>query len=89
MVGLGETRDEVLQVMDDMRAAGVDFLTIGQYLRPSPQHYPVMEYVRPEQFEDYERQAKLKGFTMVASGALVRSSFHADAYFEELRAAAG
>lgn len=84
MAGLGETREEVLQVMDDMRAAGVEFLTIGQYLRPSPQHYPVMEYVTPEQFADYEKQAKRKGFTMVASGPLVRSSFHADAYFEEL-----
>ncbi|MCP5404748.1 MAG: lipoyl synthase [Pseudomonadaceae bacterium] len=84
MVGLGESRDEVLQVMDDLRAAEVDFLTIGQYLRPSAQHYPVMEYITPEQFADYERQAKLKGFTMVASGPLVRSSFHADAYFAEL-----
>jgi lipoic acid synthetase len=84
MVGLGETRDEVLQVMDDMRSAGVDFLTIGQYLRPSQQHYPVKEYVTPEQFADYEHQAKLKGFLMVASGALVRSSYHADQYFEEL-----
>jgi lipoic acid synthetase len=84
MVGLGEERDEVLQVMDDMRSAGIDFLTIGQYLRPSPQHYPVKEYVTPEQFEDYERQAKLKGFLMVASGPLVRSSYHADQYFEEL-----
>lgn len=87
MVGLGESRDEVLQVMDDLRAADVDFLTIGQYLRPSPQHYPVMEYVTPEMFADYEVQAKRKGFTMVASGPLVRSSFHADAYFEELVAA--
>lgn len=84
MVGLGESRDEVLQVMDDLRAAEVDFLTIGQYLRPSRQHYPVMEYITPEQFADYERQAKLKGFSMVASGPLVRSSFHADAYFAEL-----
>ncbi|MDD9912777.1 MAG: lipoyl synthase [Alphaproteobacteria bacterium] len=85
MVGMGESRDEVLQVMDDMRSAGVDFLTIGQYLRPSLRHYPVMEYVTPEQFEDYERQAKLKGFLMVASGPLVRSSFHADQYFAELK----
>jgi lipoic acid synthetase len=84
MVGLGESRDEVLQVMDDLRAAGVDFLTIGQYLRPSPQHYPVMDYISPELFEDYEHQAKLKGFLMVASGPLVRSSYHADTYFAEL-----
>lgn len=84
MVGLGETRDEVLQVMDDLRAADVDFLTIGQYLRPSPQHYPVMEYITPELFADYEQQAKIRGFLMVASGPLVRSSFHADQYFAEL-----
>ena len=87
MLGLGETRDEVLQVMDDLRAADVDFLTLGQYLRPSPQHYPVMEYATPELFADLEQQAKNKGFLMVASGPLVRSSFHADAYFEELVAA--
>lgn len=84
MVGLGEHRDEVLQVMDDLRAADVDFLTIGQYLRPSPQHYPVMEYITPDAFAYYEEQAKLKGFLMVASGALVRSSFHADKYYAEL-----
>jgi len=84
MVGMGESRDEVLQVMDDMRSAGVDFLTIGQYLRPSEGHYPVREYVTPEQFKDYEEQAKMKGFLLVASGALVRSSYHADRYFEEL-----
>jgi lipoic acid synthetase len=87
MVGLGEERDEVLQVMDDMRSAGVDFLTIGQYLRPSRAHYPVKEYVTPEQFKDYEDQAKMKGFLLVASGPLVRSSFHADQYFEDLVAA--
>jgi lipoic acid synthetase len=84
MLGLGETRDEVLQVMDDMRSAGVDFLTLGQYLRPSKAHYPVKEYVTPEQFKDYETQAKMKGFLLVASGPLVRSSFHADQYFEDL-----
>lgn len=84
MVGLGESRDEVLQVMDDMRSAGIDFLTIGQYLRPTPNHYPVMEWVTPEQFADYERQAKLKGFLMVSSTPLTRSSYHADKYFAEL-----
>lgn len=84
MLGMGETRDEVLQVMDDMRAAGIDFLTLGQYLRPSQAHYPVKEFITPEQFADYEKQAKMKGFLMVASGALVRSSFHADKFFEEL-----
>jgi len=86
MVGLGEHRDEVLQVMDDLRAANVDFLTIGQYLRPSPQHFPVMEYLTPDQFAYYEEQAKLRGFLMVASGPLVRSSFHADTYYAELLA---
>ncbi len=84
MVGLGESRDEILQVMDDLRAADVDFLTIGQYLRPSPQHYPIMAYITPEEFADYEQQAKIRGFLMVASGPLVRSSFHADQYFAEL-----
>tara|TARA_R110000868_G_scaffold190862_1_gene434913 strand:- start:212282 stop:213373 length:1092 start_codon:yes stop_codon:yes gene_type:complete len=84
MLGLGEERDEVLQVMDDMRSAGVEFLTLGQYLRPSQAHYPVKEYVTPEQFKDYEEQAKMKGFLLVASGPLVRSSFHADRYFEDL-----
>ena len=84
MVGLGETRDEVLQVMDDMRSAGIDFLTIGQYLRPSEKHYPVKEYVTPEQFADYEKQAENRGFLMVASGPLVRSSYHADKFFAEL-----
>ncbi len=84
MVGLGEDKDEVLQVMDDLRSAGVDFLTIGQYLRPSPQHFPIMEYVTPATFAYYEEQAKLKGFLMVASGPLVRSSFHADRYYAEL-----
>lgn len=84
MLGLGEERDEVLQVMDDMRSAGVEFLTLGQYLRPSKAHYPVKEYVTPEQFKDYEEQAKMKGFLLVASGPLVRSSFHADQYFEDL-----
>ena len=84
MVGLGETKEEVLQVMDDMRAAGVDFITIGQYLRPSADHYPVKEFVTPERFAEYERLANIKGFLLVASGPLVRSSFHADKYFADL-----
>ena len=67
MVGLGETYTEVLQVMDDMRAAGVDFMTIGQYLRPTPNHVAVKEFVTPEQFKEYERIAKIKGFLMVSS----------------------
>lgn len=86
MVGLGETYTEVLQVMDDMRAAGVDFITIGQYLRPSEGHYPVKEYVTPETFAEYERMAKIKGFLMVSSTPLTRSSYHADKFFAELRA---
>ncbi len=84
MLGLGEKKEEVLQVMDDMRSAGVDFLTLGQYLRPSKQHYPVMEYVTPDLFDFSEKQAKIKGFLMAACGPLVRSSFHADQYFEDL-----
>lgn len=85
MVGLGETRAEVLQVMNDMRAAGVDFLTIGQYLRPSEKHHPVKEYVTPEQFKEYETIAKMKGFLMVSSTPLTRSSYHADQFFAELK----
>lgn len=85
MVGLGETYSEVLQVMDDMRAAGVDFITIGQYLRPSERHAPVKEYVTPERFAEYERMAKIKGFLMVSSSPLTRSSYHADRFFAELR----
>lgn len=85
MVGLGETYSEVLQVMDDMRAAGVDFITIGQYLRPSEKHAPVKEFITPEVFADYERIAKIKGFLMVSSTPLTRSSYHADTFFAELR----
>ena len=85
MVGLGETPTEVLQVMDDMRAAGVDFITIGQYLRPSEGHYPVKEYITPDQFAEYERLAKIKGFLMVSSSPLTRSSYHADKFFADLR----
>lgn len=84
MVGLGETKNEVFQVMDDLRAAGVDFLTIGQYLRPTKEHWPVKEYITPEQFDEYERIAKAKGFLMVSSTPLTRSSYHADKFFKEL-----
>lgn len=87
MVGLGEERAEVLQVMDDLRAAEVDFLTIGQYLQPTPRHAPVRHFVTPEEFEEYRRLAKAKGFLMVAASPLTRSSYHADKDFEELRAA--
>ncbi|MDX8395227.1 MAG: lipoyl synthase [Mariprofundaceae bacterium] len=85
MLGLGEERDEVLQVLDDMREVGIDILTIGQYLRPSEKHHPVMKYWSPEEFDDLKYLAEKKGFGMVASGPLVRSSFHADEVFEALK----
>ena len=87
MVGLGEERREVLQVMDDQRSANVDFLTIGQYLRPTLRHAPVDRYVTPDEFEDYRRLALARGFLMVASSPLTRSSYHADRDFETLSAA--
>lgn len=87
MVGLGESKDEVLQVMDDLRSANVDFLTIGQYLQPTPRHAPVVEYVTPEAFDEYRRLALAKGFLMVSSTPLTRSSYHADTDFEALRKA--
>jgi lipoic acid synthetase len=87
MVGLGETRTEIVQVMDDLRAAGVEFLTIGQYLQPTPKHAAVDRYVTPEEFEDYQELATAKGFLMVAATPLTRSSYHADRDFERLRAA--
>ncbi|MCB9987542.1 MAG: lipoyl synthase [Rhodospirillales bacterium] len=87
MVGLGETIEEVGQVMDDLRAADVDFITIGQYLQPTPKHHPVMDFVTPEQFADYERMARAKGFLMVSASPLTRSSHHAGADFERLKAA--
>jgi lipoic acid synthetase len=87
MVGLGEEKREVHQVMDDMRSAGVDFLTIGQYLQPTPRHHPVERYVPPEEFESYARMARAKGFLMVVASPLTRSSYHAGADFERLRAA--
>ncbi|MEX2628592.1 MAG: lipoyl synthase [Tistlia sp.] len=87
MVGLGEGRDEVLQVMDDLRSAAVDFMTIGQYLQPSPKHHPIDRFVTPEEFKEYERRAFGKGFLMVSASPLTRSSYHADADFARLRAA--
>jgi lipoic acid synthetase len=87
MVGLGETRDEVLQVMDDMRAADVDFLTIGQYLQPTPRHHPVDRFVRPPEFAEYRQHALGKGFLMVSASPLTRSSYHAGDDFARLRAA--
>ncbi|MDE3016882.1 MAG: lipoyl synthase, partial [Pseudomonadota bacterium] len=85
MVGLGEEKDEVLQVMDDLRAAEVDFITIGQYLQPTPAHAPVDRFVTPDEFAFYERQARAKGFLMVSSSPLTRSSYHAAENFEEMR----
>ena len=78
MVGLGESKEEVLQTMDDLLEAGCKILTIGQYLQPSHKHYPVAEYVTPEQFEDYRIIGERKGFATVESGPLVRSSYHAE-----------
>jgi len=78
MVGLGETDDEILAVMRDLRTHGVDMLTIGQYLQPSAHHLPVRRYVHPDTFALYEREARAMGFTHAAVGALVRSSYHAD-----------
>lgn len=87
MVGLGEADDEVTQVMDDLRSADVDFMTIGQYLQPTPKHAAVDRFVTPEQFTSYADQGKAKGFLMMASTPLTRSSYHADADFAALRAA--
>ncbi len=85
MVGLGETRDEILQVMDDLRAADVDFITIGQYLQPSTKHYPLHRYYTPKEFEDLGTIAKAKGFLLVSSSPLTRSSYHADEDFAKLQ----
>lgn len=87
MVGLGETREEVMQVMDDLRAANVDFLTIGQYLQPSPRHAPVERFVPPDEFDALGRIARAKGFAMVAASPLTRSSYHAGEDFERLKQA--
>ncbi len=87
MVGLGEDKGEVYQVMDDLRAASVDFMTIGQYLQPTPKHHPLHRFVTPDEFEDYARMAKGKGFLMVSASPLTRSSYHAGDDFLRLRAA--
>src|SRR5437868_3711789 len=87
MVGLGEERHEVLQVMDDLRSAEVDFLTIGQYLLPSRKHHAVMRYVTPDEFSGYEKVAYTKGFLMVSASPLTRSSHHAGEDFAKLQAA--
>ncbi|ALJ36952.1 lipoyl synthase [Azospirillum brasilense] len=89
MLGLGEERAEVLQVMDDLRVAGVDFLTVGQYLRPTPHHHPVARYAPPGEFAEYERVARAKGFRMVSASPLTRSSYHAEQDFAALVRSAG
>lgn len=86
MVGLGEERNEVLQLMDDLRTADVDFLTIGQYLQPTRKHHKVERFVTPEEFKSYEDIAYTKGFLMVASSPLTRSSHHAGDDFARLKA---
>jgi lipoic acid synthetase len=86
MLGLGETRAEVRAVMDDLRAAEVDFLTVGQYLQPTRRHLPVERWVPPAEFEEIRREAEERGFLLVASSPLTRSSYHADADFQRLRA---
>ena len=85
MVGLGENKDEILQVMDDLKSADVDFLTIGQYLQPSPKHHPLERYYNPEEFEELGNIAKSKGFLLVSSSPLTRSSYHADEDFAKLK----
>ena len=85
MVGLGEKKDEILQVMDDLKAADVDFLTIGQYLQPSVRHHPLDRYYTPEEFDELGSIAKSKGFLLVSSSPLTRSSYHADEDFAKLQ----
>ena len=85
MVGLGETKEEVIQVMDDLRSAEVDFITIGQYLQPSAKHHPLERYYHPDEFKEFENIAKIKGFLLVSSSPLTRSSYHADEDFKKLQ----
>ena len=85
MVGLGEEKDEIIQVMDDLRSANVDFLTIGQYLQPSAKHHPLDRYYNPSEFKELEKIAKSKGFLLVSSSPLTRSSYHADEDFALLK----
>ena len=85
MIGLGESKDEILQVMDDLRLADVDFLTIGQYLQPSAKHHPLDRYYEPEEFDELKTIAESKGFLLVSSSPLTRSSYHADEDFAVLQ----
>jgi lipoic acid synthetase len=85
MVGLGENKEEIIQVMDDLRSAQVDFITIGQYLQPSIKHHPLNRYYHPDEFKELETIAKKKGFLLVSSSPLTRSSYHADEDFRKLQ----
>ena len=85
MVGLGENQDEIIQVMNDLRSAEVDFLTIGQYLQPSVKHHPLDRYYHPDEFKELKNIAKIKGFLLVSSSPLTRSSYHADEDFKKLQ----
>tara|TARA_B100000686_G_scaffold165507_1_gene173134 strand:- start:727 stop:1665 length:939 start_codon:yes stop_codon:yes gene_type:complete len=87
MVGLGEKKDEIIQVMDDLRSANVDFLTVGQYLQPSPKHFPLDRYLHPDEFKELKDIATTKGFLLVSSSPLTRSSYHADEDFKKLKEA--
>jgi lipoyl synthase len=87
MVGLGESRDEIMQVMDDLRAANVDFLTIGQYLQPTKKHAALARFWTPDEFKALEQIARAKGFLMVSASPLTRSSYHADSDFAQMNAA--
>ena len=78
MLGLGETREEIIQTMDDLREVGCDVMTIGQYLQPTKEHYPIQEYVHPDVFEEYRLIGKEKGFRHIESPPMVRSSYHAE-----------
>ena len=85
MVGLGEDKDELIQVMDDLRSADVDFITIGQYLQPSVKHHPLNRYYHPDEFKELDSIARTKGFLLVSSSPLTRSSYHADEDFRKLQ----
>ena len=85
MLGLGECKDEIFQVMDDLLFANVDFLTIGQYLQPSVKHYPLDRYIHPDEFAELKLIALSKGFLIVASSPLTRSSYHADEDFSKMK----
>ena len=85
MLGLGEKKDEVLQVMDDLLSANVDFLTIGQYLQPTVKHYPLKRYIHPNEFDELKVLALSRGFLIVSSSPLTRSSYHADEDFSKMK----